>query len=178
MWVVAGILLALVVLGIAAGFHFGPHAHVPAAVAGVLAAAWMVAMLFLGDARPLLYVLLGADVTITGILGIGAVKVLRDPDAFAEHDKPPPSLEGEFGEAKTLIDPDGIVILRGEEWSARSLNGRIEPGTPVQVIRSSGVHLEVWGEHVTTLPAGGAAAAPDSAPSPDGDQMRNEEAHP
>jgi membrane protein implicated in regulation of membrane protease activity len=152
MWVVAGILLALVVLGFVAGFHFGPHAHIPAAAAGILAAVWLVAMAFLGQARPLLFVLLGADLTFTGLLGVGAVRVLRDPGAVADRNRPPDHLEGEFGVADSDLDPKGIVSLRGEQWSAESLNGRVAAGTSVQVIRVDGVRLEVWGDSSDALP--------------------------
>jgi membrane-bound ClpP family serine protease len=158
MWVVAGILLAIVVLGILAGFHFGPHAHVPAAIAGVLAAAWLISMALLGDAKPLLYMLLGADVAITGLLGVGAVKVLRHPEAYADRDKPPHSEDGKYGVAETVIDPEGIVQLGGEQWSARSMNGRIEAGAAVQVIRTVGLRLEVWAENGPTLEPPQAAA--------------------
>ncbi len=146
MWIVAGILLAVVVAGFFAGLHVGPHAHVPAAVAGVLAAVWLIAMALLGDAEPLLFVLLGADVTVTAVLGVGAVKVLRSPEALSEQNKPPPSSEGKMGTAVTALQPDGIVVVGGEQWSAVSVNGNVAAGAPVQVIRATGVRLEVWGE--------------------------------
>ncbi|MGO9558794.1 MAG: NfeD family protein [Acidimicrobiales bacterium] len=151
MWIVAGILLGIVVLSVLAGFHVGPHAHVFATVAGVIAAVWLLVMAGLGDSRPLLYVLLGADVTITSIMGVAAVKVLRTPEAAADHDQPPPSVEGAMGYAVGAIAPEGIVRVGGEEWSAVSLNGPIRAGAQVQVINASGVRLEVWGEENPAL---------------------------
>lgn len=153
MWIVAGVLLGLVVLGIVAGFHVGPHAHLAGAIAGVIAAAWLVIMLALGDARPILYVLLGADVSITALMGFAGWRVLSSPHGLAEHDVPPPSAEGRHGVAVKALDPEGIVRVEGEEWSAVSLNGPIASGAEVQVIRVNGVRLEVWGEDNPPLAA-------------------------
>lgn len=152
MWIVAGILLALVVLGFAAGLHVGPHAHVPAAVLGILAGGWLLAMALLGNAQPLLWLLFGADASLTAVMGVGALRVLRHPEAIADRDKPPPSTEGKLGEAVTELDPEGVVRVHGEQWSAISLNGKIDVGSPIQVIRANGVRLEVWGEE-NGLPA-------------------------
>lgn len=152
MWVVAGILLGLVVLGVVAGFHVGPHGHLAGSVAGVLAAVWLLIMLALGDARPLLYVLLGADVSVTALMGFAGWHVLRTPGAMAEHDVPPPSVEGHLGIAVSALGPEGIVRVDGEEWSAISLNGAIPVGAELQVIRVNGVKLEVWCETNPALP--------------------------
>ena len=152
MWIVAGILLGIVVLGAIAGFHAGPHAHLWASVAGVVAAAWLITMAFLGDSRPLLYVLLGADVSITALMGFAGWKVLSSPEGAAAHDKPPPSVEGRMGVAVGPIDLEGIIRVGGEEWSAVSLNGPIAAGDSVQVINTRGVTVEVWGEENPALP--------------------------
>ncbi|MHB1988759.1 MAG: NfeD family protein [Acidimicrobiales bacterium] len=146
MWIVAGILLGMVVLGVAAGFHTGPHTHLAATVAGALAAVWLVIMAVLGDSMPLLYVLLGADVTITGIAGVAGWKVLRSPLAAAARNEPPRSVEGHMGLAVGRLDPAGIVRVGGEEWTALSLNGPVPAGGRVQVINANGVRLEVWRE--------------------------------
>ncbi|MHB8244107.1 MAG: NfeD family protein [Acidimicrobiales bacterium] len=146
MWVVAGILLGLVVLGAVAGFHAGPHAHLIGSVAGVVAALWLLVMALLGDSRPLLYVLLGADVTISAIMGFAGWKVLHSPEGIAEHDRPPPSVEGHLGVAVAALSPEGIVRVGGEDWTAVSLNGPVPVGGRVQVISKNGVRLEVWGE--------------------------------
>ncbi|HLI42903.1 MAG TPA: NfeD family protein [Acidimicrobiales bacterium] len=152
MWIVAGILLGLVVLGVVAGFHVGPHGHLAGAVAGILAAVWLIVMLALGDTRPILYVLLGADVSITALMGFAGWRVLSSPGGLAEHDVPPPSAEGHTGIAVKPLEPEGIVRVDGEEWSAVSLNGPVPAGAEVQVIRVSGVRLEVWGEENPPLP--------------------------
>jgi len=41
----------------------------------------------------------------------------------------------------------------GEEWSAVCVNGRAAAGTAVQVLRVTGVRLEVWAEHAELSPA-------------------------
>lgn len=146
MWVVAGILLGAVVLGGAAGFHVGPHAHFAASVLGVVAAVWLVIMVALGYAEPLLYVLLAADVTVSAGIGLYGWRALRTPGALASVNEPPPSVSGRFGQAVSDLDPDGVVRVGGEEWSAVSLNGPVSAGAEVQVISVKGVRLEVWGE--------------------------------
>jgi membrane-bound ClpP family serine protease len=58
----------------------------------------------------------------------------------------PTRLEGVSGTAISELNPDGTVRVRGESWSAHSLNGRVPAGGTVQVINAKGVRLEVWGE--------------------------------
>ncbi|HLJ09115.1 MAG TPA: NfeD family protein, partial [Acidimicrobiia bacterium] len=57
-----------------------------------------------------------------------------------------PGVVGSEGVAVTDLHPDGIVRVRGENWSATSLNGSVEAGQRIQVIESSGVRLGVWSE--------------------------------
>lgn len=143
MWVVAGVLLGLVVLGALAGLHFGPHAHLVTAVLGVLAAAWLVAMLALGQTRPILYVLLGADLALSLGVGAAARRALRDRNRAIPSRR---RLEAAPGVALSALAPEGIVRVRGETWSARSANGNVAAGEAVQVIGVDGLRLEVWGE--------------------------------
>lgn len=152
MWIVAGILLGLVVLGILAGFHVGPHAHLWTAIAGVVAALWLVIMAILGEARPLLYVLLGADLTISTLMALAAWKVLKSPVATVQKDKPVPSVEGREGIALSTLSPEGIVRVGGEQWTAVSMNGEVPVGGRVQVINANGLRLEVWREDESALP--------------------------
>jgi membrane-bound ClpP family serine protease len=151
MWVVAGILLGAVVLGTAAGFHVGPHAHFAASALGVVAAVWLVIMAALGYSAPLLYVLLAADVTVSSVMGLYGWRALRTPGAMASLNEPPPSVSGKMGQAIGRLDPEGVVRVAGEDWSAISLNGPIAAGDEVQVINVKGVRLEVWGEEKTML---------------------------
>ena len=150
MWIVAGALLGATLLAGLVGLHTGPHTHVVAAVAGLAAAVWLVVMAATGSAGTLLFVLLGADLALSTGIGVGAWRGLRPGAGGAGRSAG--RLEGSEGVAVSALHPDGVVRVRGEEWSARSLNGPIEPGTTVQVIRADGVRLEVWGDEV-----GGAA---------------------
>jgi membrane-bound ClpP family serine protease len=151
MWLAAGILLGVVVVASLAGFHVGPHAHAVAAAAGVLAAAWLIVMAATGRGTTLLWVLLGADVVVSAGVGVMAWSGFSKATTIAP---PARRLEGTEGIAVSDLTPEGIVRVRGEEWSAVSLNGRIAAGTRVQVISVAGVRLEIWGEEAEPLPSG------------------------
>jgi hypothetical protein len=60
----------------------------------------------------------------------------------------PTRLEGASGVTESALEPEGLVRVHGETWSATSLNGNLPADAQVQVIRASGVRLEVWGEDV------------------------------
>lgn len=149
MWIVAGVLLGVVVLASLVGFHTGPHAHVVAGVVGVLAAAWLVYMAVDGRSAPLVWALLSADLVVTAGVGIIGWKGLSAPHAGPAHG----SLEGSEGVAVSDLAPEGIVTVRGEQWSAVSVNGTVRAGTRVHVVRTAGLRLEVWGEAPDTLQA-------------------------
>jgi membrane-bound ClpP family serine protease len=149
MWFVADFLLAFVVIASVLGFHIGPHSHAAAGIAGVVAAIWLLTMAATGQAAPLLWVALGADVALTVGVGSMAWRGLQTKNIPAlplPHDR----LIGTTGVAASDLDPDGIVRVRAEAWSATSLNGRIAKGQTVQVIEVTGIHLGVWGEDSTT----------------------------
>jgi membrane-bound ClpP family serine protease len=143
MWVVAGVLLGLVILSSLTGFHTGPHAHVVAGVAGVLAAAWIVFMLADGRSGPLLWALLGADVVVAAGMSVTAWKGLTARSTLGHHLT---ALESAEGVAVSDLEPGGIVRVRGEQWSALAVNGTVRAGGRIQVLRAEGVRLEVWGE--------------------------------
>jgi membrane-bound ClpP family serine protease len=148
MWMVAGILLGVVVLASLAGFHSGPHAHALAGAAGLVVAAWFVFMAVDGRSGPLLWILLGADLVVTFGVGITAWRVLTTRSDHGRHFN---SLESAEGVAVSDLAPEGIVRVRGEEWSAVSVNGRVPSGSRVQVLRD-GVRLEIWGEDAEAMP--------------------------
>jgi membrane protein implicated in regulation of membrane protease activity len=145
MWLVAGLLVGLVVVVSLVGFHTGPHTHLVAGVLGVAAAVWLIVMAFEGQSLPLLLVLLGAVLATSVGVGVLAWKGLSSPPAESAILRKS-SLEGAEGVTITELDPDGIVRVHGENWSAESLNGSIKAKARVQVINAKGVHLEVWGE--------------------------------
>ena len=159
MWVVAGILLGVAVLSAVLGFHAGPHAHVASAVFGIVAAAWLIAMAATGQSGPVLYVLLGADLSMSALLGYGGWKAVTSQGRPVGAGSGVESLVGRMGTAVGDLTPSGVVRVAGEEWSAVSLNGPAPAGTPVQVIEADGVRLGVWGET--------GRAAPDEAGRPE-----------
>lgn len=149
MWVIAGILIGLVLLGSLVGFHSGPHTHIAAAVTGILAAGWLVFMVADGRSAPVLWVLLSADLVVSSGVGFVAWKGLSSHGAV-EYSS---SLEGAEAVAVTDLEPEGIVRVRGEEWSAVSVNGTVRSGSRVHILRAAGVRLEVWGEDAEVVRA-------------------------
>lgn len=151
MWVVAGVLLGLVVLGSLVGFHTGPHTHAVAGLVGLLAAAWLVFMALDGRAVPLLWLLLGADLAVSAGVGVAAWSALSARSGASHRTR---SIEAAEGVAVSDLTPQGIVRVRGEEWSAVAVNGTVRAGARVQVLRVAGVRLEVWGEEAEAHPIG------------------------
>lgn len=82
-----------------------------------------------------------------------------------------------MGTALSILDPKGIVRVRGEEWSAESVNGTIPAGTAVQVIEVDGLRLRVWGEEATAAGSDDSiGSTPAAAPSPVHNGQRGQEA--
>ncbi len=50
---------------------------------------------------------------------------------------------GRHGTSVGVLDPDGVVRLDGQLWSARVAAGRVEPGRPVRVLAREGLTLLV-----------------------------------
>ena len=54
------------------------------------------------------------------------------------------SMIGELGEARTELNPDGVVTVRGAPWRARTYRGRpVPPGGAVRVVAVDRLVLEV-----------------------------------
>lgn len=153
MWFVAGVLLGVVVLGALIGFHTGPHTHVVAGAAGLVAAAWLLVMALAGRSTAVLWVLFSADLVVSaGVAVMAAVGLShRGRTTTARVGR----VEGAEGVALSDLSPEGIVRVNGEQWSAVSLNGTVRARSRVQVIRAGGVRLEVWGEETATGTPGG-----------------------
>jgi membrane-bound ClpP family serine protease len=150
-WIIAGVLLGLVVLGSLVGFHSGTHAHVATGVIGIAAAVWLIVIALDGRSAPVLWALLSADLVVSAGVGLMAWNALWGHGAAghqmhsleSHHVR---SLENAEGVAVSDLTPEGIVRVRGEQWSAVSLNGTVRSGTRIQVLRTAGVRLDVWGE--------------------------------
>ena len=145
MWIITGLLLGLVFLATVVGFHSGPHAHAVAGAAGFLVAGWLAYMVLGRGEGSVLWPLLLADLVVSAGVGALAWKGLSGRSAVTEtyHLN---SLEGAEGVAVSELTPEGIISVRGEQWSAISVNGIAPARTRVQVLRAAGVRLEVWGE--------------------------------
>ncbi|MGH8989244.1 MAG: NfeD family protein [Acidimicrobiales bacterium] len=145
MWAVVGVLLGCMLIALLAGFHMGPHSHAAAAVLGLVVAVLLIIMAFSRLSAPVLWVIFGCDVALSGGVAVLAWKGLQSRHTPS---MPAPNrLEGASGVAESALVPDGLVKIHGETWSATSLNGNLPAGAHVQVIRE-GVRLGVWGEDV------------------------------
>jgi membrane protein implicated in regulation of membrane protease activity len=145
MWIITGVLLGLVCLATVFGFHAGPHAHGVAGALGVFAGGCLVYLLIEHGSGPGLWSVLGVDLLSSAglaVLGWKGVSEYKE-EVLADHRHP---LEGVEGVAVSDLVPDGIIRIRGEEWSAISVNGSARRDTRVQVLRATGVRLEVWSE--------------------------------
>ena len=149
MWTIAGILLGVVIVASLVGFHTGPHAHMVAAVAGVLVAAWFLFMVADGRSSSSSGWSSAPTSSYRFALGSrpGGCCPLRDEDVRHFN-----SLEALEGVAVSDLTPEGIVRVRGEQWTASSVNGTVRSGARVQVLRADGVRLEVWGEEADAPP--------------------------
>jgi len=178
MWVIAGVLLGLVVLAAILGFHAGPHVHLAAGLLGVVAAVWLVVMVVTGRSVAVLSFLLALDLVLSAGTGILAWRGLRARGATTVGHRLL-SLDGAEGVALGPLDPEGIVRVGGEDWSAVSLNGPVPAGRRVQVIGADRVRLEVWGEEADDgtgpaplAPAAGDPQAPGADAAAGSDQER------
>lgn len=52
-------------------------------------------------------------------------------------------MPGQTGRVTQALDPAGTVIIKGEYWQARSIEGKIEVGKEVEVVGIDGLKLEV-----------------------------------
>lgn len=156
MWVVVGVLLGVVLLSSLLGFHVGPHAHLFAAGLGVGVAVFLFILGATGHSSATLWSLFGADLAISAGVGTVAWKGLT-----TSRTRPwghgSAGLVGVDGVAVTDLAPDGIVRIRGENWSSTSLNGTVRAGQSVQVVQAAGVRLSVWSDE---------AVADDPSPRP------------
>jgi membrane-bound serine protease (ClpP class) len=53
------------------------------------------------------------------------------------------ALSGGVGHAVTDLSPEGLVLLAGEQWSARSVGGAVRSGEKVEVVGRDGLRLLV-----------------------------------
>jgi len=88
---------------------------------------WLVVLVFVGQ---IVFMLGGMTVAVRNRFSIPTVG--RD------------SMIGELGEARTELNPDGVVTVRGAPWRARTHRGRpVSPGGAVRVVAVDRLVLEV-----------------------------------
>lgn len=88
---------------------------------------WLIALVFVGQ---IVFMLGGMTVAVRNRFSIPTVG--RD------------SMIGELGEARTELNPDGVVTVRGAPWRARTHRGRpVSAGGPVRVVAVNRLVLEV-----------------------------------
>jgi membrane-bound serine protease (ClpP class) len=52
-------------------------------------------------------------------------------------------LIGQIAQARTAVDPEGTVLVKGELWHAVGVNGPVEPGEWVEIVAVDGFRLQV-----------------------------------
>jgi membrane-bound ClpP family serine protease len=138
MWIAAGLLLGALVIAVLLGSHAGPHLHVAAAGFGLAAAVVLILLALHGPSRATAWTLIGIDaaalVGLAFLIPFSIRSVRRLP--------PRPSLSA-IGKAVTELNPDGIVHVGGQDWSATTNEGSINQGSPVVVVGGAGLHLIV-----------------------------------
>ena len=54
-----------------------------------------------------------------------------------------PTMEGSKGKAKSPLSPEGQIMIKGELWGAKSIDGDIDIGEVVTVVGQDGLQLVV-----------------------------------
>ncbi|MBI2958217.1 MAG: hypothetical protein HYY32_05170 [Chloroflexi bacterium] len=94
---------------------------------------------------------LGINIAWPWIAALGAALVAWDAFTYAMGtralDREPvadlESMVGSRGRAETSLHPEGAVRVRGELWHARSVEGVVDKGAPVEVVGQEGLTLRV-----------------------------------
>lgn len=77
MWAGAGVLLCIVLLTSPIGFPTGPHHHAAVALIGSGAADWLLTKAAAGQSSPVLRVLVGGDLAVSGGGGVPLGRACR-----------------------------------------------------------------------------------------------------
>jgi membrane-bound serine protease (ClpP class) len=111
---------------------------------GGIAAMILGSLMLIDSPAPFLQISLSAILGVTAattaffVFAIGAV--------FRAHRRQPATgregLVGQAGVARTRLNPDGLIFIRGEIWNATCVEGA-EPGEQVQVTSVAGLKLKV-----------------------------------
>ncbi len=84
---------------------------------------------------------------ILGIIVIAAFAVLAVNRGILAHrgavSAGKEDMRGQTALVKVTLDPEGIVLFKGERWTATSETGRVEPGEEVTINRVDSLKLYV-----------------------------------
>lgn len=150
---IAGVLLIVLAIGLFVG-------EVLSSTTGIFTAGGIVAliagslMLFKGASpvfqiNPWLIAIVVIFVAgFMSFLAWNALKAHRKQPFFGREE-----LAGKTAVAKTILNPEGFVLYKGERWMAVSESGEIKEGEPVEIKRIDGLTLYVVKK--VQLPAGG-----------------------
>jgi membrane-bound ClpP family serine protease len=143
-WLVGAVVVMLVASATATGAHAGPHGLLGVALGWAAAIAWLVIAIGVGGMSGVSWVLAGFAAAVSAVSIALAVPALRTRQLPPPPDRVPAA--GEPGRSVTELDPVGVVQVKGESWTAESVNGRVPPGAEVRVVSSEGVKLRVWSD--------------------------------
>ena len=149
-WLVGAVVAMMVASATATGAHAGHHSLIGVTLAWAAAIAWLVVALSVGGMSGLGWVLAGFAA------GLSAVSISLALPALRVRSLPPPPdrlpAAGEPGRAATELDPVGVVQVKGESWTAESVNGRVPAGADVRVVSNEGMKLRVWSDQAEPAP--------------------------
>jgi membrane-bound serine protease (ClpP class) len=144
--------LALIAFGMLLfGLEVTVTSHGLLGVGGLVCVALGLSALFTGPvdpfgpsvsvAAPAIFVVIGTGALFLALIVFGAIRSRRIslflPSGAA-------AALGTLGEVRSPLRPIGSVIAGGEEWSARTADGRqLERGTPIRVVKVDGLTLTV-----------------------------------
>lgn len=138
-------LVVVLLLSFAIAFHLGPHHMIASSGIALAISATGIVLLLSSSAVATAEYLWAALIavlvlSILGlVLGVKSLRSLSGP-SLPQGDTP---LPGTAATAVTALDPDGVVRVENETWSACSIGLTIPAGTLVMITEVNGLKLTV-----------------------------------
>jgi membrane-bound serine protease (ClpP class) len=143
-WLSGLVLGLLLVLTWVLCAHAGGHVWLVPVPALVLAVAWAITAFVGSWSGPSTWWLATASAAVSaGGLLLAAFAMGQQPMGVAARELP---ARGAEGTAVTPLSPMGVVQVAGEMWTAESVSGALDAGSPIHVVRVRGLRLLVWSE--------------------------------
>jgi membrane-bound ClpP family serine protease len=148
-WLSGLVLGLLLVLTWVLCAHVGGHVWLVPIPALALAVAWATTAAVGSWSAPSTWWLAGASAAVSaaGVV-LAAIAMGQPPIGVRGREPPAPGAEGT---AVTPLSPIGVVQVAGETWTAESVSGPLAAGSPIHIVRVSGLRLLVWSE-IGTVP--------------------------